>query len=115
MEARMMRCGLCNAKDELKNMKYHKSGEYLICKGCSEKQAPGAKVVVEKAPIASVKSVEEVSKKSVDKVSYRCKNCGYAFTRAKSHVLSVCPYCGKNTVSVVAEGGAQNILDSSVY
>lgn len=108
----MMRCGLCNSRTDMREMKYHRSGEYLICKSCHEKQSPGSRVVVESKP-QTVREVAEVARKPSPKVSYRCKNCGYAFARARDHSFELCPYCGKKTVSVVQGGGAQNLLDTN--
>lgn len=107
----MMRCGICNAKSEVGNMRYHKSGEYLICASCYEKQSPL------KSTVKSGSSFKEPEMKQPrqDKVAYRCRNCGYSFTRASDHAVLLCPYCGKDSVSVV-EGGniAQHIIDKAV-
>ncbi len=111
-QVRMVRCGLCNTKADIREMKYHKSGDYLLCKACHEKQNPGQKVVVEKP--ASLREVSEMPRQE-SKVSYRCKNCGYSFARARDHHFDVCPYCGKNSVSMVNRGGAQSFLDESPY
>lgn len=105
-QARMMRCGICNIKSEISEMKYHKSGEYLLCTACHEKQSPGRKMVVEKPSSSS---------KGVGKIGYMCKNCSYSFSRARDHKFDVCPYCGKNTVSLVDNGGAQNFIDESLF
>ncbi len=109
---RMMRCGLCNSRVDIREMKYHKSGSYLICRSCHEKQFPGAKVVVQKQSPA-IKEVAEVARKSPGKVSYRCKNCSYRFSRAKEHYFEQCPYCGKRTVSVVERSAAQALVDEA--
>lgn len=111
-QVRMMRCGLCNNRSELRDMRYHKSGDYLICKDCSEKQSPGAKVVVEKQP-SSIREVHDVSNKPSDKIGYRCKNCGYSFSRTREHNVFVCPYCGKESISILERGAAQNLIDTA--
>ncbi|MBI2575076.1 hypothetical protein HYV82_04280 [Candidatus Woesearchaeota archaeon] len=109
---RMQRCGLCNSRVDIREMKYHKSGSYLMCRNCHEKQSPGAKVAVQ-TPAPAIKSVNEVARKSPAKVSYRCKNCSYRFSRAQDYVFESCPYCGKKTVSVVERSAAQALIDDA--
>ncbi len=109
---RMQRCGLCNSRVDIREMKYHKSGEYLMCGSCHEKQSPGTKVVT-KAPSPAIKAVAEVAKKSPRKISYRCKNCSYRFSRAQDYAFEACPYCGKKTVSVVERSAAQTLVDEA--
>lgn len=110
--ARMLRCGLCNSRVDVREMKYHKSGEYMLCRSCHEKQFPGAKVVVQKLP-PSIKDVVDVARKSPSKISYRCKNCGYSFSRAQEHYFDQCPYCGKKTVSAIERSAAQSLIDDA--
>lgn len=109
---RMLRCGLCNSRVDISEMKYHKSGEYMLCRSCHEKQFPGAKVVVQKQSPA-IKELAEVARKSPAKISYRCKNCSYSFSRAQDYYFDACPYCGKRTVSVVERSAAQALIDDA--
>lgn len=109
-QVRMLRCGLCNNRADVNNMKYHKSGEYLICKDCYDKQATAVK------PKPADETAFRKPESAKDgKVGYRCRGCGYSFTRAKDHTVRVCPYCGKDTVSLVQSSAAQNIIDNAAY
>ncbi len=115
-QVRMMRCGLCNVQADMREMRYHKSGEYLICGSCHDKQALGMRAAEKPAPVASsVKPVSELASKKAQKTAYRCNNCGYSFSRNKEHRFELCPYCGKKSLSVAERGGAQNLLDEAQY
>lgn len=103
MELKMMRCGLCNSRTEVREMKYHKSGEYLLCSACHEKQVPGAKVIAQKPAVPSPKRQE--------RLSYRCRNCSYSFSRNKDHPVNACPYCGRDGISLVEGSMAQHLID----
>ena len=44
---------------------------------------------------------------------YICTNCKYKFSRKKSREVENCPYCGKNTIIVDNQLGADKLIQDS--
>lgn len=89
MELGKRRCQRCGRECPISEMRYA-TPERLVCRSCLDKGRP-----------ASAKTVH------LEGTEYRCSACKYVFRRRKP--VSVCPYCGKDTVT--ARISAQHILD----
>ncbi|MDI6738408.1 MAG: hypothetical protein QME12_07920 [Nanoarchaeota archaeon] len=109
-------CRTCGKKSSMDNMKYDPSNrKLLICPECFNAKAAklerGSKVkntlqnLQEKRDVRAIEKPMSVRERMAgnigvkdimsDKVDYRCGNCKYEFSRAKTFPLTVCPYCGK--------------------
>lgn len=69
-----------------------------------------------KAPASSQPVKKEAPKKPVkaEKRRYMCNSCGYRFSRA-GHIEfnSICPYCGKKSVTDDATADADKLITAS--
>ena len=89
-------CMKCKKKVAVKDMKYSKNGEDLICVECSNAEK-GVKVpasgsgLIKPMPASATKAPQKEA--SIQKISYECEKCGYKFSRNKGIPVNSCPYC----------------------
>ena len=114
----MLKCRLCGKNTPVKGMRYHKSGQYLICRDCSDRQGGGAiksgttQVGGSKAPLQKSETARRITSQKTGQINYKCTSCGYKFSRKESIDVSSCPYCSRETIEV-SSGHAQELLDET--
>ncbi|MBI2545958.1 hypothetical protein HYV81_02150 [Candidatus Woesearchaeota archaeon] len=103
-------CMKCKKKVAVKDMKYSRNGEDLICMECSNAEkgvkVPGASSGLVR-PMAS--SAKQAQKETSQKVSYECEKCGYKFSRNKGIPINSCPYCNGGPLSKSEQFGFYNV------
>ena len=101
-------CGNCNNPEAVSSMKYNRTGEFLICKTCYNKEHNKLDPKVETAIKEEIKELEILPQKKTtvrsfqhvgfERLAYQCTHCGYKFSRKKEIDFNgQCPYCGKFT------------------
>jgi DNA-directed RNA polymerase subunit RPC12/RpoP len=86
-------CGKCGAKTAIDDMTYSVDGKKLVCQTCLNKEkgiytATGVPPAPKPAP-------------KPEMVNYHCNNCQFNFSRKKGIDVRNCPYCAKESVSVM--------------
>jgi len=112
-------CRTCGRKVLMHNMRPDDDGEHMICNDCWKRKAGargagsvlGAKVV-ENTPYVPSKNVSKVEK-SEKMIKYICTSCRYKFQRKASQAVEKCPYCGKESVVVDSQLGAEKLIKES--
>ncbi len=105
-------CRSCGRKVLMHNMRPDATGENMICVDCYKRNSPAKTMSV------SEKAAEQMPKpkkteKSEPMVKYICTSCKYKFSRKASQEVSKCPYCGKTTIVVDNQLGADKLLKES--
>jgi DNA-directed RNA polymerase subunit RPC12/RpoP len=85
-------CGKCGAKTALEEMEYSKDGTKLVCKDCLNKEK-GLYTAAIKKPLEAPKPVEMTK--------YKCGHCQYSFSRKKDIEVKTCPYCSRDSISII--------------
>jgi len=105
-------CRNCGRKILMHNMRPDDSGENMICVDCYRKKVPTRSLSEE------ARSIDQPARKTVAKSEpmnkYICTSCRYKFSRKASREVDKCPYCGKNTIIVDNQLGADKLLNESV-
>ncbi len=82
-------------------MKYHKSGEYMICSHCFDVQQGELQDSLtemlrkERAEMRRMEEPIHVARL----IKYKCGSCGYSFTRKQGFPVQNCPYCSHSELS----------------
>lgn len=103
-------CRSCGRKVLMHNMKPDASGENMICFDCAKKQG------VASERLASLQKPESARPKSTiteKMIKYICTACKYKFSRKESRGVDKCPYCGKNSIVLDSDTGAEKLLKES--
>lgn len=85
----MNKCNKCERETSDSYTVYEGKEIKLICDGCYQKQA-GVQPPQD--------SLLEENYVFVEKVGYKCINCGFEFERNKEVTMDSCPYCAQNTL-----------------
>ncbi len=101
MDLRSLPCGLCDHSTPVRDMKYHRSGEYLICGRCFETQQSELQNSLSEALRRERQELKLLEQPvSVARlIKYRCSSCRYSFTRKQGFSVLACPYCGRSSLS----------------
>jgi len=108
-------CRICGRKTLMHNMRPDGTGENMICIDCYKKG-------IASRPTMSIKEAaaqEEASKVRKPATAepmnkYICTSCKYKFSRKKSQEVSKCPYCGKTTIVLDNQLGADKLINDSL-
>lgn len=97
---RELRCKRCNKYVPIKEMKYEKTGTFLVCAACrgEEKKAPKVMPLV-KRPFGEPKLYK-----------YQCRDCRYQFKRSPVSPVSKCPNCGSSKLIRYEKMDADDVL-----
>jgi hypothetical protein len=85
-------CDKCGNKTPLEQMDHSKDGKKLLCLDCLNREK-GIYTASIKKPIEAPKPVEMTK--------YQCSHCKYSFSRKKDLEVKTCPYCSRETISIV--------------
>lgn len=107
-------CMKCKKKVSVKDMKYSRNGEDLICAECSNaekgvKAAGSSPGLIKPMPSSVSAPVSKSQEPSVQKISYECEKCGYKFSRNKGIPVISCPYCNATQLSRSEQFGFYNV------
>jgi predicted RNA-binding Zn-ribbon protein involved in translation (DUF1610 family) len=113
-------CRVCGRKVLMHNMRLDDDKENMICNDCYKKKASGiqptsvlGKKAVENNPYEP--SRHKVAKtKSEKMLRYICTSCKYKFSRKESQHVEKCPYCGKNSIVLDTQLGADKLINDSM-
>lgn len=101
MDIRSLPCGLCDHASPIRDMKYHRSGEYMICGRCFEVQQSESQNSIsemlrkERQELRLMEQPVSVARL----IKYKCNGCGYLFARKQGFAVGSCPYCSKSSLS----------------
>jgi DNA-directed RNA polymerase subunit RPC12/RpoP len=91
------------------------TGENMICMDCYKRNSPSKTMSIsEAAAEQSQKLVKKTVERKEPMVKYLCTSCKYKFSRKESQTVGKCPYCGKSTIVLDNELGADKLLKDSV-
>jgi DNA-directed RNA polymerase subunit RPC12/RpoP len=107
-------CRSCGRKILMHNMRPDSTGENMICVDCYKRNSPSKTMSIsEKAAELTPKPLKKTSEKSEPMMKYICTSCKYKFSRKQSQEVTKCPYCGKNTIVLDNQLGADKLLKES--
>ena len=104
-------CRSCSRKTLMHNMRPDATGDNMICIDCARKAAGITSATLRPA---GMKPSTSVSKSNEKPIKYLCTSCKYKFTRKPTQEVSKCPYCGKFTIVVDANLGAEKLINDSM-
>jgi predicted RNA-binding Zn-ribbon protein involved in translation (DUF1610 family) len=100
------------------NMRPDDDGENMICNDCYKRKVGVksassiislGKKTMENSPYEPPKSVKK-TEKSEKMIKYICSSCKYKFQRKATQEVTKCPYCGKESIVLDSQLGAENII-----
>lgn len=107
-------CRSCGRKVLMHNMRPDSTGENMVCVDCYKRNSPSKTMSIsEAAAEQSPKLARKVVERTEPMMKYICTNCKYKFSRKQSQEVSKCPYCGKNTIVLDNQLGAEKLLKES--
>lgn len=107
-------CRSCGRKVLMHNMRPDSSGENMICNDCYKRSSPNKSMSISEAAAEQTPKPKKSSEKTEKMVKYVCTSCRYKFSRKASQEVSKCPYCGKTSIVVDNDLGAEKLINESV-
>lgn len=112
-----LKCRLCGKSVPVKEMRYHRSGQYLICRECADKQSgilkTGTTHLEKGKTLITKPEVKKERKELKEIVNYKCSACNYRFSRKASFESISCPYCGSENVNISTGDSAQELINEA--
>jgi len=108
-------CRSCGRKILMHNMRPDGDGENMICIDCYKKTS-ASKPMMSIKEAAAQQDAPKIKKaeKSEPMNKFICTSCKYKFSRKKSQEVSKCPYCGKTTIVLDNQLGADKLIKDSL-
>jgi len=111
----LITCQSCRQKFPMKELKYDKNGEDLICNECFGSS---------RSPEEAKKDMKNMNPETLEKTGprkftqqistkYICMSCQYKFTRQKEYEVFKCPYCDSENLKKEKGIHSQQLIDSS--
>ncbi|HEY9701378.1 MAG TPA: hypothetical protein V6C58_02975 [Allocoleopsis sp.] len=109
-------CRSCGRKVLMHNMRPDSTGENMVCVDCYKKasQTQPRYVSLKEAAAEAEKPKKPVSTSKEPVNHYICTGCKYKFSKKVSQEVNKCPYCGKTSIVVDNQLGADKLLKDSM-
>jgi hypothetical protein len=105
-------CGKCGAKEPANEMRYSIDGKRIICAKCQAIESGGVKGGTTQPTKLMGRDYEEPEPRQAS-VNYYCSNCRFKFSRNSKIDIRICPYCSKETISIVPKQTAQAFINKA--
>jgi hypothetical protein len=106
-------CNKCGNKAPANEMRYSVDGKRIICSKCQAVEKGGVKESTTQPKTIKGRYEEPAAPKVEATVTYYCTNCRFKFSRRKEIYIRICPYCSKETISVVPNQSAQAYINKA--
>lgn len=107
-------CRICGRKILMHNMRPDSTGENMVCVDCYKRSSPTKTMSISEAAAAQSQPVRKPVEHKEPMVKYLCTSCKYKFSRKQSQEVGKCPYCGKTSIVMDNQLGADKLLNDSV-
>lgn len=97
-----MRCGTCKRFAPITEMRYEKTGKFLVCNACRHEETT-AKEPKLRPLVTSPFDGAKVLK-------YQCPSCRYTFRRTPTHPVNKCPNCNSSKLLRYEKVSADDVL-----
>ncbi len=111
----LITCTMCKQKFSMKDLKYDKSGENLVCDDCfdSSRSPEEATRDMKKLDPAKLEKTGPRNFTQQTTTKYICMSCQYKFIRQKDYEVFKCPYCNSENLKKEKGIHSQQLIDSS--